>query len=257
MACRNEGFGSANTSITTRNLLLERIAFRWEEYCARKPSNWNIEYDCRIEAMNIRPEARRAFEKKYNKWNQQLCAICEELKALLDRCVNLECLTPADWDAALVGKERKVFALLAPLNPREAWPKGVPYLNLIARALYDRDERCRRAHYVHIYRDVVLDIAQRGARIMGCTGRRFTGNTTDGIGPRTAQQARPSCKRLQVERQSSTDWSRFEQDMYQHIVTPLQGECVLGRQWSAYVWAGDFLKTRSLADSDEAKDRVV
>jgi hypothetical protein len=46
-----------------------------------------------------------------------------------------------DWDEITAGKERKLQMILGAQYPRENWPVGVPYLNVIARAKYHAAEK--------------------------------------------------------------------------------------------------------------------
>ncbi|KAJ8117085.1 hypothetical protein OPT61_g1637 [Boeremia exigua] len=247
MVCREENSTGAGAKILIQNLRLARIASQWEACCTDKYNKWAAEYNRRIDEMNAQQDAKYAIAMKVHAWREQLDSVFNELNVLVERFDNLGDVTPADWDAAVIGKERKVLAIIEPCYPRDNWPQGLPYPNLIAKALYDTAKER--------YREVVKDIARRGADIMELS--RITGDTTNAAGPVTVQRIHEWRNLLNAKEQLRADWVKFEEDMQQEIITMLQGERVLSQQWNSYAWAGKILKTWGLADSDEAKEWVV
>jgi hypothetical protein len=68
-------------------------------------------------------------------WKKDVARLKKETDKLKKR-YNLDSTTvsAADWDNAVRGKFGKLRALYGKEYPKEDWPEGVPYLNLIARA---------------------------------------------------------------------------------------------------------------------------
>lgn len=262
MICRNEYITQENgvgLETARREARLERIAAMWHDHCTDKYNKWAIEYNHRIDEMNAQDEADHAFAVKFHAWQEEVVAVGRELDALMKKFMAYEDVTPADWDTIAAGKERKVFALVAPSHPKDTWPRTVPYLNMIARCLHEEDEEERRFNYAKQYRAIVEQISRKGAEVMEL--KRIGGDTTDGVfwaKPVTTKQMQQWREALRAEKQQlQADWAKFDEDLNKTVLARLQGQCVLSRYWDAYAWAGMVLEDIGLVATDEAKNRTV
>lgn len=236
MVCREEHVTYTNTaglSTILCDLRLERIARIWQDQCTRKYNIWVDEYNRRTDEAIAQTEADEDFIEKFTAWWYECQKVSEQLHDLILMFENNEPVTPADWDAAIAGKERKAFAVLAPWYPRKTWPHSVPYLNLIARALHEEEES-----------ETKLAVEE----------------TSDGASfetPLTETQVR-GYQELRVEkRRLETDKAQVFADVEDIVLGRMQGQPVLDKNWDVKAWAGKVLEDSGLVATDEAKDRVV
>ncbi|KAH6629352.1 hypothetical protein C7974DRAFT_472165 [Boeremia exigua] len=249
MTCRDELYTCVSGGPAMR---FQYIGARWEYLCELKFNQWADAYNRRVDEMI----AQRAFHLKINKWKAEMRALAAELRALMQEFNVSDDMGPADWDAVAAGREHKVQALLSNAFPRETWPRGVPYPNLIAKYLHEQDEQQLRVAYMKRYAGLVQEIAKRGAETMAL--KRIAGDTTDGVSwekPMTAEQIQHWRELLRAERESEAKWAKLEADIHQRIIVLLQGPAQ-GEQWDVPTWAINLLQTSGLTVSCEAKVRV-
>ena len=242
-----------------RELRLERIAAVWQDRCAAKYNKWVDKYNQRIAELEVQEESDGAFAAKFNAWWAQVVEVGRELDALVQKFIAHEDVTPADWDVIAAGKERKVFALIAPDFPKEKWPWCVPYPNLIAWRLYEEAEEDRRTAYMKQYHVAMQELKLRGQTTMEL--KRVAGDTSPGAGfemPVALEQLQHWHEVLLAEKQQSeTDEAHFYADIYTVILPRLHDQPVLSEDWDATAWANAVLEDIGVVTCDEAKDWIV
>ncbi|KAH7385310.1 hypothetical protein DE146DRAFT_792190 [Phaeosphaeria sp. MPI-PUGE-AT-0046c] len=75
-------------------------------------------------------------------YQRQVHALHTKLRRMLVAHKNdNQSVTSENWDNTVAGKEKKVIVIYGKRYPREKWPKGVPYLNFIAK--YEQQAEAR------------------------------------------------------------------------------------------------------------------
>ncbi|KAF1354238.1 hypothetical protein EJ07DRAFT_182565 [Lizonia empirigonia] len=260
MVCREEHVTDTNTaglSTILCDLRLERIARIWQDRCTRKYNIWVDEYNRRTNEAIAQTEADDDFIEKFTAWWYECQEVSEQLQELILMFQDNKPVTPADWDAAIAGKERKAFAVLAPWYPRETWPQSVPYLNLIARELHEEEEQhLQKQHYMKKYHVAMENIKKRGEA--ATETKRAVEETSDSASfetPLTETQVRgyQSVEKRRLE----TDKAQFFADAEDIVLGRMHGQPVLDKDWDVKAWAGTVLEDSGLVATDEAKDHVV
>ncbi|KZM21559.1 uncharacterized protein EKO05_0000709 [Ascochyta rabiei] len=262
MVCRNEHPTDTNSVGLTAmlcELRLERIAQTWRDRCTVKHNIWANEYNRRIEEKKAQEEDDKMFIEKCTVWWKECRELANQLRALFHKFRTNHPVTPADWEALTAGKERKVFAVLSTCYPKETWPRSVPYLNLIAHALYEEEEDDRRLWYMEQYLVAMEDIRRRGEEVLGT--KRIMGNSSARISfqaPLTEAQVLENRETLRVKKQQlQADKAQFFAELYDFILARLHGHVVLDGGWDVDVWAESVLEEIGIIATDEVKEHVV
>ena len=242
MVCRDEYITESNSvgeDLFVYGTRLERIAAIWQDRCAVKYNKWVDQYNQRIAELEAQEEADEAFVQNYTTWWAQVMEVRCELNALVKKFEDYEDVTPADWDAITTGKERKVFALIAPDFPKWKWPPCVPYLNMIGLMLWEEEQRQRYVSSIKRYHAVMQELKVRSQMLM--EPNRVAGDMPPGTGlqvPAILKQVR-HWRETQRAEASGTG------------LTPLQNGPASSEKWNAV------LENMDRSADNEAKDRVL
>lgn len=262
MVCRDEHLTETNNvarEAMLREVRLERIAQIWHDRCMIKHHEWISEYNRRIEEVYARQEADEQFLEKFQTWWAELVQVNYELKTLMENFRDYEPVTPADWDAVSKGKERKVLAIFRPLHPKEQWPRQVPYLKLIALALYDEEEELRRTACMKQYYMAVRGLNQQGKETL--MQEQDKSDTLPGLsGNRsiTKEQIQQYPEKLHADKQQpEAGKEQVHGDFFQILLHRLHEQPILSKDWDVKVWAGTTMEELGLVATPEAEDRVI
>ncbi|KAF2623286.1 hypothetical protein BU25DRAFT_462182 [Macroventuria anomochaeta] len=176
--------------------------------------------------MNAQDKTNEAFVEKFEAWQAEVIEVGREQHALMDKFMAHEDATPADCDAVATGRERKASALISPFHPKEAWPRTVPYLNMIPRSLYEEEEADHRRGYMKQYHAIVRKISRRGNETFEL--KRIAVDTSPKISFETLvtmEQTQQWRAVLQAEKQKfAADKAQFEMDLNNAIIAQLRDQ---------------------------------
>ena len=144
-ACRDEHYTREN-----RGIRMLRLQYHMHSICARFPYYLRAaQRRRRRKQRRIKREAQAEVIKQRIKMRHKVLAWIQQCKTLKKNIVALHkqyaadplSVTGVDWDRLVKGSQGKIQYLYGKKCPREKWPAGVPYLNLLAlRQLRDREK---------------------------------------------------------------------------------------------------------------------
>jgi hypothetical protein len=281
MSCRDE-FVTEENGIAGDRILFEmrlaRIAAVWQYRRAVKYHEWATEYNRRVDELNKQLELERKFDEKYAApWAKELESLHADMDTLLEKWKAGEDVTPADWDAITVGKERKAIHIVHQNLPKEKWPLPVrdKFPNLIALLVYGWEVLKQEYHqkryaaadediahgsivepksldYKKRYRELVKHFAKQGSGTMEL--KQLAGDAFGEIGwqtPMTAEQIE------QLHEQLTADQARFERDVDEMLLDRLQYEDVMSQDFDAHAWVRKTFEERNLSTADQAVQRAA
>ncbi|KAF2023955.1 hypothetical protein EK21DRAFT_94471 [Setomelanomma holmii] len=144
MTCRDEHPTHHNQAPALRlQYRLERISHNW---VVRRIREQNRRIRERNKARRQFRAAKVELKRKVRSWKKDMNELIRTLKDLEQRWrANTSFVTTQDWDTAVEDKGKKMQILFGKKYPKEQWPKGVTYLNMITLMEYEQKEEKKGA----------------------------------------------------------------------------------------------------------------
>lgn len=86
------------------------------------------------------------MRRKVQAWKKQIFNLNKSIKAMLDHHQKKpEEVKAEDWDQLVDGQDKKLNVIYGKKFPRDKWPTGVPYLNMVALAKHQAAKKATTA----------------------------------------------------------------------------------------------------------------